>query len=185
MDFTLGRIVKLFTIFLFLGGSMGVKAQAHENGSAPYVKYANEIIRSFTDEMNKEYGVVCIGSGGGMPYDVEEITVEFISYQKATIEQARELEVKATERLLKIINGHEKIRPFLREYLFKANRAEVAISFRNKDNDFYSDGSIARVTQIRNKIYYRKYSLLTDQLQPLAEEPYEEALIKVRKSTQK
>src|SRR3990172_1282018 len=184
MDFKMTRIVRLFVAFLLVV-FMGCNVNAENLEKEDYEVYVNQIVKEFAQVMKEDSGLRCIGGGGRMPYDVEEMSVEFISYQKATIEQARELEVKATDRLLKIINGHEKIRPFLREYPFKANRAEVAISFRNKDNDFYSDGSIARVTQIRNKIYYRKYSLLTDQLQLLAEEPYEEALIKVRKSTQK
>ena len=70
---------------------------------------------TFLKEMYKEYGLECGASGGRMPYDVEEISVSLVANHSATVEQARELEIKTTERFAQIINAHEKIRPFLRK----------------------------------------------------------------------
>ena len=47
---------------------------------------------------NKEFGFESAGSGGEMPFDVEEIDVIFVVYQDAIVQQARELEVKLTEK---------------------------------------------------------------------------------------
>ena len=154
------------------------------NKDEGYEKYVNQIIKSFSKEMEKEHGLICIGSGGKMPHDVEEIEVLFIAYKKATIEQARELEVKATEKLIKAINNHEKIRPFLREFPFKADRAEVSISFRMKNEKPYPNNYVARVTQFKNRIYYRAEDPNSPLFISLLEEPYEEAL-KLLEKTQK
>jgi hypothetical protein len=89
-----------------------------------------------------------------MAYDVEEISVKFVAYRKATIEEARALEVAMTEKLLKKINENEKIRPYLREYPFKPNRAHVSISFRKHDYSPNTDGSVAHIFQARNLIFY-------------------------------
>ena len=112
--------------------------------------------------------------GGGMPHDVEEIFLNFIAYQRATIEQARKLEVEVTEKLLKRVNEHEKIRPFLREYPFKAGRIGIMIAFEKSENTNYKDGSVALIFQGRNKIFYRRADK-NGKLMDLHEEPYEEA----------
>jgi hypothetical protein len=144
--------------------------------SPVYVRYSNEITHVFVKEIKKEYGLVCIGSGGGMPHDVEEISVDFIAYKKAAVEDARILEVNSTEKFLKIINSHEKIRPFLREFPFKAERAIVTIAFRKSDNSVYTDGSVVHVFQARNNIFYYSEDKTTGNRILLLKEPYETAL---------
>ncbi|MEI6241850.1 MAG: hypothetical protein WCP39_00400 [Chlamydiota bacterium] len=156
-----------------------------ERESPIYLQYANEIIRVFVNEIEKEYGFTCIGSGGGMAHDVEEISVKFMAYQRASIEQAREYEVNAIQKLLKIINSHDKIRPFLREYPFKANMLRVSISFGKKDNSPLTDGSVVFVFQARDKIYYNKAEPVTESLLDLYEEPYEEAVKIVKENLPK
>jgi hypothetical protein len=129
--------------------------------------------------MYKEHGLECGASGGRMPYDVEEISVSLAANHTATVEQARELVIKTTERFAQIINAHEKIRPFLREYPFPSNRVDVSISFRDpkrkKPSGLYME--VTYVLQARNRIYYQ-----TDDPQnpyvgkDIKDEPYEEAL---------
>ncbi len=177
LDLSMGFIMAICArIFVFLILFIGYKVNGEANPPVDYEVYVNQIVLSFAKEMAKEFGLVCIGEGGRMPHDVEEIAVKFIAYRKASINEARELEIIATERLLKIINNNEKIRPFLREYPFKANRAEVSISFNKPNNTSYTDGSVARVTQINNKIYYRGEDGRSELFYSLGEEPYEEAL---------
>ena len=155
----------------------GLKLNAEKYKSPDYVRYANEIISSFAKQIKKEFGLDCESSGGSMPYDVEEISISFAAYQRATIEEARELEVKITEKFVEMINKHEKIRPFLREYPFPSSRTTVAISFHKKNNSRYTDGSVSYVSQVRNNLYYcaedpnNRYRFID-----LKEEPYEEAL---------
>jgi len=164
--------------FLFLLIScIEIKASVGIETICPlYEMYVNEIIRSFTDTMEREFNLKCIGDGGRMPNDVEEISVAFVYYKKATVDQARLLEVKAIETLLQIVNSHEKIRPYLREYPFKSNRVEISISFRKLDNSSYTDDSVARVTQIRNTIYYRGTDGSSKNYYSLGEESFEKAL---------
>ncbi len=163
----------LFIYFFFFGGLM-----AQKEGPL-YIQHADEIIHSFEKECVKEFKgfkLRSIGSGGGFAHDVEEIDVKFFAYEPATIEEARALEVTLTEKLLKKINEHEKIRPYLREYPFPSNRAEVSVSFHKRNGDYYTDGSVAYVSQIRNKIGYCAADPKTEKFIDLLEEPYEDAL---------
>jgi hypothetical protein len=158
---------------------MELTVNGKEDESPVYTQYVAEVTSSFLKEMNKEYGFECGASGGEMPYDVEEISVSLIAYQSATVEQARELEVKTTERFAQIINAHEKIRPFLREYPFPSGRASVSISFRNikKKKATHSDADVEFVFQARNKIFYQAHNPDNPYLgNNIRVEPYEEAL---------
>ncbi len=140
----------LSTTTIFAKDNMKNKNKPKEN----YLLYVNEIVNSFEKEMNDKYGFICIGTGGGMPYDVEEIFVKFQVYKQVNIEQARKLEIMATKRLQELVNNHKKIRPFLREYPFGTDRCHVFLVFCQKDNDYYTDGSIAYVFQAREKLHY-------------------------------
>ena len=180
----MGKCVSFFVLsFLFLISGKAVDAK--KNGSAVYVKYANEIICSFAKEMKAEFNLLCSGSGGKMPYDVEIIEVGFTAYRNATIEEARELEVKVTEKLREKINQHEKIRPFLREYPFPASRAKVKISFSKKDGSRPKEGFVALTFHAKDTIFYDTATNETEKLVSLAEEPYEEALKIVQKKAVK
>lgn len=205
MDFMeenhLMKHAKNFLLLILLFGS-----QMFARESSPYISYADQIVKIFTKEMENEYGLICIGGGGSMNVDVAEMEVVFVAYRHLNIDEAREIEVKATERLLYLINSNEKIRPYLREYPFPVNRAMISISLRTAEDNRPTDGSVALVSTGRNKIFYSRAELQIWKSQPpiygsdeplpfkyveneteeevlitLKEEPYEEALRIVQK----
>jgi hypothetical protein len=172
-----------------------------ESKSCDYLKYVDEIIEDFAKDMKNKYGLHCCGSGGSMPTDVEEIEAMFISYSHMTVEEARKVEINAVQDLIRRINSHEKIRPYLKEYPFHQGRVGVSISFRTKTDDRPFDGSVALVFLAKNKIFYKSAEMkmsapipltrinknnewttevkpgeLKETLTPLLEETYEEAL---------
>ena len=89
-----------------------------------------------------------------MPKDVEKIKVLFSCRRKLTVDEARKIEVYAVQELLRRINAHEKIRPYLREYPFDVNRVGVPISVIKNGGGHPLDGSVGFVTTARNKIFY-------------------------------
>ena len=178
----MGKVVRLFVFLLVL---FSMRCVMSMNSNEDYETYANQVVKTFAQEMKNKYGLICIGDGGRMPHDIEKISVEFIAYKKGAIDEARKLEVAAIESLKNLINSDEKIRPFLREFPFTVPRIEVAISFRKrKDNDVYDDGSVARVTKIRNKLHYCANDSSKGLYVPLFEESYPEALKKVQAASQ-
>jgi hypothetical protein len=176
-------LVSFFVACFFLFAACTAKEKKEK--AVDYEVYVDQVIHQFSKEMKKEYGFRCIGDGGRMPHDVEGISVDFMSYQMVSIDEARKLEVFAIETLLRIINTHEKIRPFLREFPFKATRTRVSISFHQKDNTYFTNGSVAFVFQAKDKIYYDKTEAHSQDLVDLYEEPYETALKIVNESTKK
>jgi hypothetical protein len=175
-------------IILALMISMGVKMDGKEHESPVYTQYVAEIIRSFSKQVEKDFDLECIGSGGEMPHDVEEISVKFVASRRATVEEARELEVKLTEAFVQVINAHEKIKPSLRECPFPSSRAHVTISFRDskKKRIPFSDNDVELVFQTRDRIFYQARNPDNPYLgKDIKDEPYEEALKIVRDNAAK
>jgi hypothetical protein len=169
----MGKIVSFFTfIFMFFGLPMYAASEL-----PVYEKYVDEIIDSFAKEMKKEKKLLCIGSGGRMPYNVETIRIMFVAYQKSSIEDARKLQIEVTEKLVQKVNEHEKIRPFLKEYPFTSDRACISISFYTKKNNYYTDkDSVSRVFHSRDRLVYRTATENGERTLPFYEEPYADAL---------
>jgi hypothetical protein len=150
---------------------------ANEEDHPAYTKYVAEITNAFAKQIKTEYGLECESSGGSMPYDVEIISIKFAAYQRATISEARELEIQITEQFVKTINSHEKIRPFLREFPFPASRTRVGISFLKQNNTPYIDGSVSYVFHAKNIIFYNAENPQNPYIDDIIKkEPYEEAL---------
>jgi hypothetical protein len=119
-------------------------------------KYVDQVIYEFIQIAKKEFGVTPCGTGAGMPFDVERISVDFNVRKKGTVEDARALIVHMTERFTEVINQHEKLRPYLREYPCTPERAEITLNFSRNRGALQNDGSICRITVgNENQIYYR------------------------------
>ncbi|MBY0528970.1 MAG: hypothetical protein K2P51_02140, partial [Rhabdochlamydiaceae bacterium] len=128
--------------------------KAKQETDPPYLGYIHKITSSFIKEVEKEYKFDCIMSGGSMPHDVAEVLLHFDTYKSPSIEQAREWEVRLTERLVEMINQNEEIRPYLREYPFPASRIDIMLSFNTPKNSSPSK-SLQLVFHSKNRILYR------------------------------
>ncbi len=166
--YTMERIIKFIIIFLIL-----LSGCSRNRGTSPHVSAAHEAMQTFAKEMEKEFDLVCIGSGGRMPSQIEEIQVSFAAYRKGEISEARSLEILGTEKLVQIINRNEKIRPYLKKHPIDHAQAIVSISFREK-NETRFDG-VSLVFQANDQIYYCG----KDPGNELLIEPYEEARNKI------
>jgi hypothetical protein len=130
----------------------------------PYEKYVDQIIHELEREMAREHGLICIGSGGSMPTNVVSIKLVFNVYKRGSIQEARELMVKAKTRLIAKVNAHEKIRPYLQKYPFPPEGANISLWFQKKDGSYYLDDSVVCAGSARGgKIAYSKVELQTRQ----------------------
>lgn len=140
-----------------------------------YVMYADEIVKAFEREMEENFGLSCCGGGGSMPYNVKEIEVLFEVPHKATVEEARYLEVEATQRLLKKINSHEKIRPYLNVFPFTESDVSISIHFIDVDKGFYAN-ELSDVSMYSGIIEYSGIEEATDKSYTFKREAYEDAV---------
>lgn len=156
---TVGRMMLL--MFLFLLHS------CNSESANVLDRYFDQVVRVFTNEMKHQYGLICVGSGGSVKEKIEIFSIRFYCYQHVSIEEARALYVTITDRLIEIINDNERIRPFLRIYPFPAERADISISFVNKNNSECLDGSVTFVCQGKGKLHFSKSELQTIVYQPI------------------
>ena len=140
-----------------------------------YETFADQVTNDFVKIAKKEFHLECMGTGGSMPNDIETFSISFIAYRKATIDQARKLEIQLIEKFIEIINSHKDIRPYLRDYPFPVHRACVSVSFYTKKNQFQNGNSICLINQARNKLFYSILESNTSPLKTTKEEPYLEA----------
>jgi len=175
MGFMITKIVRMFFLSMVLTGSCMAQLKP-----PIYEKYVDEIIRDFIQEIERDYGFICVGDGGSMPYTVAEIDVMFHVYRKypTSIEEARRLEVALTERLTQMINAHEEIRPYLAMYPFEPECACISLSFMKDLNSSFTDGSVAYVFHGRYKLFYDTQKP-DGSLEDLFSEPYADAVKKV------
>lgn len=146
------------------------------NASPKHVQEAERIIRIYTKQMKKDRALYAIGTGGAMMYDVQEITLHFVSYAKLDVAQAREVFVDCCEGLITTVNADEKIRPFLRDYPFTIKNADIMISFQKKSGGHVDSEYVAFVCCSKNFIHYAYHDNDKDMLTRITKEPYEEAL---------
>jgi hypothetical protein len=174
----MGKVVKIIlalSLIMFMGFAMATKKKYSPEEDKIMSESVHEIIGKFCNDMYDSYGLMCSATGGSMPYDVEAIIVYLdLINRQVSLEEARELEVKAIERLTELVNAHEAIRPYLREYPWNTGRSKVLLAFYQKDGKDYSEG-IRLVLQAHNKLVYFGPQKSLQDIDPLKREPFEEA----------
>ncbi len=170
-----GRIKIILSICL-LFSQLSIAEQKNYSKEELKIKHRSvaEVVYALKKEMKEQFGLICIGTGGGMPRDIEEIGVDFVLHQQTSIEEARELEIRATERFVEIINSHEAIKPYLRDYPWDHNRARVLIVFYDNQGKDYPEG-VRLILQAHNQLIYYGPKRFPNDIAHLKEESYDEA----------
>ncbi|MBA2369935.1 MAG: hypothetical protein H0V82_13105 [Candidatus Protochlamydia sp.] len=166
----------LFCILLII---TGLNADASEE----YNNYIYEIERSFAAQMHNEFDLRWQGDLSKIRGKIEEIGMSFITYRRATVDEARALELLVIDKFVQAINAHDKIQPYLDITPFSFKRVSISISFEG-NNGFISDDSITYISNVsdlaltssKNHIIYRSHDPFEDTLIVKVREPYEEAL---------
>jgi hypothetical protein len=136
-------------------------------------KIADKITAITAKEIDKKLGLKCIGTGGGMMYDVESLFMAFVSKKPFEIDSGRKLIVECIQTYLKNVNSSEKIRPFLHNYPFDIRNIKISIHGPSTLED---SKYISLVTIRGKKISYEKDMGEDKLLETLFEETFEEAL---------
>ncbi len=148
-----------------------------------YCKYAKEIQTEYLRAMNKQYGLVCSGFGGGYINNVNLIHLDLDGVYNYSIQEARTLYITCVEELLKRLNTNEQIRPYLEHYPFTERGIRMGLSFEKANSDNVEDRYICYVSLINGEIYYRSYDHENDSFIARHQEPYQEALRIVSESS--
>ncbi|MCX6991325.1 MAG: hypothetical protein NTX49_09750, partial [Chlamydiae bacterium] len=160
----------------------------HPNEKGADERVLKEHIQLFINEMDVKYGLCCVGDGGRSREKIEIISLKLSTNRRASLEEAREIQVNAVERFLEILNTSERIKPYLLTHPFPRNDLKISIMFVSKitdisimfvskiTDDFFADGTVCSTLNARDKIFYEIRDVFDTRFIDFFEEPYEEAL---------
>lgn len=161
--------IKFFFLFFIACTFLSLSAEEFD-----YRAHADKITQRFIAEMKQEFSLDCDGMGGSMPDDLQSIEVSFVAYRKGSIEEAREIEVKAIQRLTALINEDEKLQPYLRTVPFPTRGIEISLSFDQRNGAFYP--GLSFISHINGILRYKKNDPKTDRFVLIHQESFEEAV---------
>ena len=153
--------------------------QAYEE----YQGYVSEVYANLEKEISKDLGFFFNGTSGMMHLKIEELGAKFTAHRRATVDEARALQLYIMYRLVDIVNTHEKIQPYLEVRPFTYERVAIGISFRGEKGQ-NSDGSVKYISNVsgqgriknRNCLFYHSEDSFTNNLITILKENYREAL---------
>lgn len=137
---------------LGLNAASTVNPTLHQENA--YELEMEALLDSFAREVQKELGIDTCYIGGKSINGIKEIGAKFVLNQFVTQEEARQLLVEVTEKLLSTINSNEKVRPYLKEYPFPANLLKIHMNIEKKSFDEFPDVRIVSLTLEGNLINY-------------------------------
>jgi len=154
-----------------------------------YISYVNEIREAFAAQILNDQHLICVGDSGKMHEKVEEMGLQFKANRRATVEEARALQLHVMNKLVEAVNTHPKLQPFLAERPFTHKHVTISISFEDS-NGSHADGiawihnipDSAGAVENRNKLFYYTLDPYTGKLTDLFDEPYDKAFELVQAS---
>lgn len=97
--------------------------------SEPHVRAANRLLNTLGREIEREYSLRFIGSGGSMPEMIDELELLFASGVEGTVEDARKVQRLAAKKIVEAINRDEAARPYLKKFPFPSDSLSLSISY--------------------------------------------------------
>ena len=174
-----------FVTLLMLFSVISLPCCSKKPSEPIYCQYADDITHPYIAYVSKKYQLYCYGQGGGFLQNVNKIILYFENQnKKLDVEQSRILIVNCVEELLQRINKYERIRPYLQNYPFTNKEIKISIAFYNKTEKRVEQKYIAFIFIKNGKLTYCSYNHETKQFIDMHEEPYTEALEKVKVSGQ-
>ena len=138
---------KSMIFIVLMAALMGCIRYQHRSPIPESQKICNRMVVKLAKEAYLEDGLRCTGRSGGAIGGVNCLGISFDSFDHTTmtIDEARVLIVKWTERYGLNINQHIKLRPFLKYFPFTAEHIEISIGFCDRSGNRLTKESIAYV----------------------------------------
>jgi len=156
--------------------------EAEEAAYKAYIGHVIDLRSAFADQINKELNLICSGDSGMLHGTIEELGMSFQAKRRATIEEARALQLLVMDKFVHAINVYDPIQPYLETKPFSYKQIAIGIVFKGV-HGYPADGSVYRVMNVsekatpsnRNHFFYYAEDPFTGNSIDLFEESYEEA----------
>lgn len=139
-------------------------------------RLAGEIQTRTAQKLRQEKGLILIGEGEQMMYQIEMLALCFNYYKPLKIEEARELVLYAADQFLSEINNNKKIHRYLKNNPFTYGNVEITIIIYEENKQKVPKGELCSVVLADKMIKYRNYDVSTGQLTTFHKENCSDAL---------
>ncbi len=146
---------------------------------------ADKVLLKASKAIERKTGVKCIGTGGGMMYEVHTLALSFQHKGDLDIASAREKIVQAGEIFLEEINSCEELKKYLKTYPFTPNNIEFYIWFKLQDQNSDTKGKVRFVHCGDGILSYYTYQPGVYPKTPFFEETYDEAKLRIDSENKK
>jgi hypothetical protein len=174
---------KIFIIILFfLINSCNLpyhESNLHQNYYQKGLKFTLKTAREIEKENDLKllsYGINCPVEHNSSDYDaIYYFSFSYEKFEKINVNEARELIIKLTQKIMNVINNDQNIKKYLYKYPFEVNDLGFSILFSEKKGGKIYGRNIHAVSLNRNVIRYRVIPD-KDSIQKVYEESYGDAL---------
>jgi hypothetical protein len=143
----------------------------------PSERALQSVLKELTSEIHTEYGLSCSGEGGSKKNTIDIVELSFIAHRRASVEEARQLHIKVTEKLIEKLSSSKELEPYLSTQPLSHSNCHISISYRTPHNHHYADGSVALSTYGKGMIFYERAELFDSRLHSIFNESYQEAAV--------
>ncbi len=152
-----------------------------------YERIADRITARTAKKLQKELGLLCIGTGGGMMGDIYHMSMSFQYFEEVDEGKARDLLVSATQEYLSAINNDKKVRPYLHNYPFTVEGVDISIWSKEPDGHSVPFDKIACFGVTKGVVDYSLDQPGNKPYVVIHKEPYAEALkiVEEQRATEK
>ncbi len=166
----------LFFIGLsFIGFHLPISYGGRGSDVSKRERIVDKVLLKASKTIEREAGIVCIGTGGGTMHGVEMLALSFQHKGKLDIAKAREKVIQAGEIFLGEINSCEELKKYLKPCPFTGNNIEIRIIFVNTDQRKLPADKLQSVSSTNGVLRYYIDHPDKIALHMLATESYEEA----------
>lgn len=142
----------------------------------PHLPHVHRLRKAITQEMKNEESMEPFMAGGEFFYDIQKISLGYMTDKQLKLAEGRRIAVKFTERVLNKVNGDVGIRPYLHEYPFPVENLDLEIAFQDKSGKYMPEPYLASIYIVNGVIVYNMHDAILDMVGKVYAEPYEDAL---------
>ncbi len=114
----------------------------------------NNLLNRVERNLCNRYNMSCVGSGGAMMYEVEDLSLMFSINRPLDRNQIRRIVVDSAELFLRSINNDQSIKKFLRKYPFTIDDICLSILMNNYDGTSMYHPDLNSVGLVKGNIRY-------------------------------
>ena len=174
MKNTINKFIVFFSTLMFL-------ACEHKSQKPIQETYAEELVGQYIKNVESKYNLHLTSMAWGMyGGTVNLLGPGFGTKEGLDVSRSRQLLLELASELINCVNQSEKLRPYLKNYLFTIENVQITLSYRGNNPN---QQAVKLAFLKESTITYEKIDDKTDKYETLFRESYDEAIQKLEMSS--